>query len=211
VLFFYEKEHSHISSLSLSLAEAGFQFQDTAAAWQNPRAAADVNNDGQISPGDALRVIQAILAGGSRALDGDEVVRQIGGAAPTVTEYWDVNGDGRLSPRDVLAVINQFNTLGGPQVDTGTLDPQSPDPLDPSDVDQLFEEVGSAAGDANLDGEFNSADLVLVFQRGRYEDGTTGQARWSDGDWDGDRAFRSADLVLAMVGGHYDKPWKRPV
>jgi hypothetical protein len=191
------------------LAEADFRFTESVAAWQNPHLAADVNNDGQISPGDALRVIQAILAGGSRPLDGDQVVRQIGGDQAVVTEFWDVNGDRELSPRDVLAVVNQFNSLGGPQVDTGTLDPATSDPLDPSGVDQLFEEVGSTAGDANLDGEFNSADLVLVFQRGRYEDGKIGQAVWQDGDWDGDRAFRSADLVLAMASGLYDKPRQR--
>ena len=57
-------------------------------------------------------------------------------------------------------------------------------------------------GDANLNGEFNSGDMVQVFVRGLYE---TGQpAGWEDGDWNGDTVFGSGDMVSAFVGGGYE-------
>lgn len=58
-------------------------------------------------------------------------------------------------------------------------------------------------GDANLDGEFNSNDLVNVFGFGIYETG--GVASWSSGDWNGDGYFNSADFVLAFEDGGYEQ------
>jgi hypothetical protein len=57
-------------------------------------------------------------------------------------------------------------------------------------------------GDANLDGQSNSSDLVEVFQAGRYETGTA--AGWAAWDCDGDGAFASGDLVLAFQDGGYE-------
>jgi hypothetical protein len=51
--------------------------------------------------------------------------------------------------------------------------------------------------DVNLDGAFNSSDLVHLFQVGRYE--TAQSATWSEGDWDGNGRFDSSDLVLALA------------
>ena len=59
-------------------------------------------------------------------------------------------------------------------------------------------------GDANLDGEFNSTDLVTVFQAGQYEDLIEGNSGWSDGDWNGDLEFDSGDLVLAFASGGFE-------
>jgi MYXO-CTERM domain-containing protein len=57
-------------------------------------------------------------------------------------------------------------------------------------------------GDANLDDEFNSSDMVYVFQSGKYE---TGQfAGWGEGDWNGDGAFDSGDMVTAFIDGGYE-------
>jgi hypothetical protein len=58
-------------------------------------------------------------------------------------------------------------------------------------------------GDSNLDGEFNSSDLVFTFQQGRYEDGASGVS-WSAGDWDGDGRFSSRDLVQAFQDGGFE-------
>lgn len=58
-------------------------------------------------------------------------------------------------------------------------------------------------GDANLDGEFNSSDLVNVFRSGRYESGAA--ANWSEGDWDADGQFGSSDLVIAFSEGGYEQ------
>ena len=61
------------------------------------------------------------------------------------------------------------------------------------------------AGDANRDLQFNSLDLVEVFQAGKYEDDIPANADFSEGDWNGDREFDSSDLVLAFQVGNYEK------
>ncbi len=106
--------------------------------------------------------------------------------------------------------------------------------LDVADIDRLNDEIRSAAnilffdltgdklvnqsdrdhwvhqlkatfyGDANLDGEFNSADLVTLFSAGEYEDGLLMNSTWSTGDFDGDGEFGSSDLVLAFGDGGYE-------
>jgi hypothetical protein len=56
-------------------------------------------------------------------------------------------------------------------------------------------------GDANLDGAFNSSDLVQVFQAGKYE--SLLDAEWGEGDWNFDGLFDSKDLVGALQQGAY--------
>lgn len=63
---------------------------------------------------------------------------------------------------------------------------------------------GTWFGDADLDGRFESSDLVEVFQSGLYEDGIDGNAGWKSGDWDGDGDFGSGDLVLAFQDGGFE-------
>ena len=58
-------------------------------------------------------------------------------------------------------------------------------------------------GDANGDGIFSSADLVLAFQSGGYEDDIDGNSSFAQGDWNGDGDFTSQDLVLAFTIGGY--------
>ena len=62
-----------------------------------------------------------------------------------------------------------------------------------------------AAGDANLDGYFDSSDFVRVFQAGKYEDETSQDVTWAEGDWDGDGRFTSSDLVAAFIRGVYEQ------
>ena len=57
-------------------------------------------------------------------------------------------------------------------------------------------------GDANLDGEFNSGDLVVVLSAGDYETGNA--AVWSSGDFNGDGLADSSDLVAALSDGGYE-------
>ncbi|MFC1757791.1 serine hydrolase [Planctomycetota bacterium] len=65
--------------------------------------------------------------------------------------------------------------------------------------------AGTNFGDANLDGTFNSADLVLVFKHNEYEDGVAGNSTWAEGDWDGNGDFDTGDLVAAFKGGAYEQ------
>lgn len=58
-------------------------------------------------------------------------------------------------------------------------------------------------GDANLDGEFNSSDLIEVFAAGKYESGET--VGWAEGDWDANGRFDTGDLVVAFADGGYEQ------
>ena len=72
------------------------------------------------------------------------------------------------------------------------------------DLRYLIETVlKTSFGDANLDGVFNSADFVTVFQVGHYEDGLVGNSTWATGDWNCDGEFSSADFVTAFRRGAY--------
>ena len=64
--------------------------------------------------------------------------------------------------------------------------------------------ANSVVGDSNLDGRFDSADLVLVFQLGQYEDPVELNGSWRAGDWNGDGEFDSGDLVAAFTSGVYE-------
>jgi hypothetical protein len=57
-------------------------------------------------------------------------------------------------------------------------------------------------GDANLDGQFNSSDLIDVLASGTYE--TDVDSTWATGDWDGDGRTTSGDLVTALATGNYE-------
>ena len=72
-----------------------------------------------------------------------------------------------------------------------------------SDLRQTF------FGDANLDSEFNSRDLVEVFEAGEYEDGIAMNSGWSEGDWDGKAEFDTSDLVVAFMDGGYEQGPRR--
>jgi hypothetical protein len=60
----------------------------------------------------------------------------------------------------------------------------------------------SYSGDANLDREFNSGDLVTLFVAGKYETGNP--AVWTEGDFNGDGIFNTGDFVTALSGGGYE-------
>lgn len=69
------------------------------------------------------------------------------------------------------------------------------------------EPVKSTLGDSNLDGKFDSGDLVQVFQAGEYEDSIIANSTWEEGDWNLDMDFDSGDLVTAFTAGTYaDSP-----
>jgi hypothetical protein len=67
----------------------------------------------------------------------------------------------------------------------------------------IHELKGTWLGDKDLDGEFNSRDMILMFVFGKYETGE--MAMWVEGDVDGDWRFNSSDLVIAFADGGYEK------
>ncbi|HUQ71761.1 MAG TPA: dockerin type I domain-containing protein, partial [Planctomycetaceae bacterium] len=74
-----------------------------AGSFTNSRDRADVDNDGFVSPIDALMIINR-LNSGDTSLESTPFAR-----APFV----DVNGDGTLAPVDALLVINRLNAPSG--------------------------------------------------------------------------------------------------
>lgn len=56
-------------------------------------------------------------------------------------------------------------------------------------------------GDADMNGRFESTDLILTFRSGLYE--STSPATWESGDWDGDGRFTTGDLTVAFATGSY--------
>lgn len=73
--------------------------------YQNPIEPRDVNGDGQITPVDALILINRLNSFGPGPLDGTGA-RGGSGEGPM---WVDVNGDGVISPLDVLIIINWLN------------------------------------------------------------------------------------------------------
>jgi hypothetical protein len=58
-------------------------------------------------------------------------------------------------------------------------------------------------GDANLDGQFDSTDLVQVLSVGTYE--ADEAAMWSTGDFNANGRFDSSDLIDALADGGYEQ------
>ncbi|MCA9215565.1 MAG: hypothetical protein KDB27_21015 [Planctomycetales bacterium] len=76
--------------------------------------------------------------------------------------------------------------------------------VDVADHAHLVEKVmGISYGDANVDGIFDSKDLVLIFQAGEYEDNVSSNSGWAEGDWNCDGEFDTSDLVVAFQNGRY--------
>lgn len=90
---------------------------------------------------------------------------------------FDRTGDGTVDLDDVVAVVT------GP------------------------DDFNTYVGDANLDLEFNSGDLVALFQAGEYEDNIALNSTWSTGDWNADGEFGTGDLLFAFqIGGFEEGP-----
>ncbi|MEZ6121093.1 MAG: choice-of-anchor R domain-containing protein [Pirellulaceae bacterium] len=94
---------------------------------------------------------------------------------PTGDPVFDINGDGSTTSDDFLAWVH----------------------------DSII--ANTYFGDANLDGEFNSSDMTLVFSAAEYEDNITLNSTWAEGDWNGDGDFDSSDLILAFQDGGYEQ------
>ena len=76
--------------------------------------------------------------------------------------------------------------------------------VDEQDVAFMLDQVLRVpVGDANLDGQFDSSDLVSIFAAGEYEDNVAANSGWATGDWNCDQEFNTSDLVAAFQAGAY--------
>ena len=66
-----------------------------------------------------------------------------------------------------------------------------------------FPEVHRIVADADLDGLFNTNDLIQVFVGGKYE--LPVSATWSEGDWNCDGEASTRDMVNAFIDGAYQE------
>lgn len=80
--------------------DVDFGFVAPTHLWHNAHNPLDVNNDGLITPNDALQIINEINRGGARSLLGSDL--------PT-PPFIDTNADNLLTSNDVLQVINFLN------------------------------------------------------------------------------------------------------
>jgi hypothetical protein len=118
------------------------------------------------------------------------------------TRTWlgDINGNGSLDVAD----IDQLTLAISRGQTTAALDLNRDGGVDLDDHTFWVETIMvHAAGDANLDGIINSADLVQALSFGTYEDQTVANATWESGDWNGDREFDSGDLIAMFKSGRY--------
>jgi hypothetical protein len=134
---------------------------------------------------------------------------------------WDVSYTPELILLSVLGgggVVGDFNNNG--ILDSGDIDDltqqsaggQNPTAYDLNN-DMLVNEADvtvwvkdlfkSWIGDANLDKEFNSTDLVDVLASGTYEAEVA--SVWTSGDFNGDGRTNSTDLVAALADGGYEQ------
>ena len=112
----------------------------------------------------------------------------------------DFNADQLVTIDDVDALCTTIRA-GQPNV---LFDLNQDGQVDHADMEYLITRVlNTAFGDSNLDGIFNSADLVTVFVAGKFEDAIPQNSTWADGDWDCDGDFGTRDLVLAFQSGRY--------
>ncbi len=113
----------------------------------------------------------------------------------------DFNNDGVLDAADINDLTEQ-SASGNNDLAYDLNGDAAVNALDVTEwisADDIFK---SWVGDANLDGEFNSGDLVAVLSSGTYE--VDQASNWSQGDFNGDGRTNSGDLVAALSGGGYE-------
>lgn len=124
---------------------------------------------------------------------------RVGGSAGQLHREGDLTGDGLRTAADIDRLALAIRAS-----DT-QFDLNSSGATDQDDLEHLVQQVfGTVFGDSNLDGRFNSSDLVAIFQIGEYEDSISSNSGWADGDWNGDGDFNSADFVFALQYGGYE-------
>lgn len=114
----------------------------------------------------------------------------------------DFTNDGSLNIDDVDFLCSQLSSS-----DDSRFDLNGDGSVDESDVTAVITKTfGTSLGDVNLDGRFDSADLIRVFQSEKYEDHQANDTRWSEGDWNCDGVFTTRDFVAVFQTGTFVRP-----
>ena len=113
----------------------------------------------------------------------------------------DVNRDGRIDVAD----IDQISSAARRGLYVEDFDITFDGVVDQDDRERWVKDhLKTAFGDSNLNGQFDSSDLVQVFIAGEYEDDIDKNSGWAEGDWDGDGDFTTSDLVFVFEEGGYE-------
>ncbi|MBN01768.1 MAG: hypothetical protein CMJ77_21875 [Planctomycetaceae bacterium] len=120
----------------------------------------------------------------------------------TAGDPCDFDGNGTIDVADIDMLSAAVSSGAG----EARYDINQDGVVDASDIAAYVEGacLNTYLGDANLDGQFDSTDFVVVFTAGEYEDAAAGNSTWATGDWNGDSEFNSSDFVAAFVGGGYE-------
>ena len=114
------------------------------------------------------------------------------------------------------SLTGDYNDNG--ELDAGDLDPQASEGIGMQDltydlnedgvVDYAGDRVmwlhdlkGTWAGGADLNGLFDTNDMVTVLVAGKYKTGWA--ATWAGGNWNGNSVFDSSDIVNVFIDGGY--------
>ena len=112
----------------------------------------------------------------------------------------DFNGDGMLDAEDVNQLLRASLTRDGDE----RLDLNVDGRVNDADIGIWVRDLAMTwFGDANLDGEFTSADLMTIAKSGHYEMDLP--TLWHQGDFTADGRFSSDDLILALADGGYEQ------
>lgn len=118
----------------------------------------------------------------------------------------DFNRDGRLDIHDLRLLTEGIRS----EVHEALYDVTGDQRVTSDDLTEWVRDLRQTwLGDANLDGRFDSTDLVQVFQAGRYDQMLASD--WTEGDWNGDLRFDSGDLVAAFQDGGFERGAKSAV
>jgi hypothetical protein len=168
--------------------------------WQNPYQAHDVNNDGQVTPLDALLLINDINLRGARTLSAVSESDQ--------EAYLDPDGNGALEPRDVLMTIGVIN---------GALDAPSANEAggEGSTAGAIFSLIASDAGSPTLEREVMFVDPQVIAVANRWLRPSVGEAtqvlpesldriwsEWAQGRYELESADLT-DLALESLYGEF--------
>jgi hypothetical protein len=149
--------------------------------WHNLRNAYDVDDDGAVSPIDAVLVINLLNATGGTPLEG-----MLGSVGASPTTFYDVAPDNFVAPIDAVLVINYLNTQQLQSNGSTTSTSHSGALLPAASV--------SVAGDAPIE-----ATLPLTQPLSTGNPLTTGLAL----------DIRSIDLLLAQLAAEQGGPRRR--
>ncbi|MEZ6116064.1 MAG: hypothetical protein R3C28_05765 [Pirellulaceae bacterium] len=101
---------------------------------------------------------------------------QAAAATPTLAGAGNLIGD--LNQDGVVNLVDIDLICAAIQIQDATADLNQDGSVNVADQTYLVEQVlRTSVGDVNLDGKFNSTDLVRIFQAGEYEDGVVGNSR----------------------------------